>query len=362
MNKMEKEIKKYIKNIILETINNNIIKEEYGVPEDALKASSLLEKEIEKSFENGGRWVHVYDSKDNLVENVQKMNKIIHIDGFQSNLFFDDLNIHVSFIQVNNENISDEIIEKSNRGEEINQEVKINSQTKKLEYADIKLNICFRSNDVLNENVKNLILHELTHIYETYQRKLHNKTKKTKDDVYNAININVISNETIKKINFLIYCTLYFEKNANISALYKNLMHTSSLSLENIKQDFLNSIYYKNFLLYLKSPELYITEEEIKILNDKDFAELNNQIKNLSQNYGFKNINNFLFYYKGDKKQYFDKIFNYSKNIYEKIYKKCQRVIFKAYKDKNPTFIQEGYRPDRQHVKIYPNFNNEFLF
>jgi len=359
---MEKEIKNYIKNIILEIINNNIIEEEYGVPEDALKASNVLEKEIKKTFESGGRWSVVYDSKNNLINNVQKMNKIIHIDGFEKGLFFEDLNVHISFIQINDENISNEIIEKSNRGEEINQEVKINPQTKKLEYADIKLNVCFRHNDVLNENVKNLILHELTHIYETYQRKLHNKIRKTKDDVYNSININSLSNETIKKINFLIYCTLYFERNANISALYKNLMHTSSLSLENIKQDFLKSIYYKNFLLYLKEPEFYITQKEIDALNDKDFIDLNNQIKDLIKNYSFENTNNFLFYYRVNKKQYFDKIFNYSKNIYEKIYKKCQRVIFKVYKDKNPTFIQEGYKPGRQHIKIYPDFNNDFLF
>lgn len=311
-----------------------LIPEEMGVSNHVLKAVDVICKEILDNYQSMKRtkkWKPVLDNKNNKIKGALKTRELLSIDGDTNDLFFDELYIDLTAISISNSNISDETIKNSNAGEEELRKCYVDTNTGKILNAKINITLCYRDDNIINNITERMLAHELTHVFETSERTKKNDKRKTKDDLYNSIIHSNLKNSDyiIKKILYLIYCGLYFERNANITALYKELMHSPFFQYENIKNHVKSTDTFKNYISVLKTPNSFITTEDIK----------NTTIENLK--YLTLKLKEFNIRVKEDKISFFDELFKMSKYKCEKIERKIDKLVFKVYKDKNPSLLQE---------------------
>lgn len=346
------------KKIIKEEIDKMFLKEANGVPEEIKKVTKILENEIYKNFIliDDKDWQKVYDSNNKKIDGAQKSYLSISLDS--TDFFFTKINFKINLIKITDDKISEEIIKKSNRGQFLERYLYFNRTTKKIDDANFELFLCFRNNDILNSYAKNLIFHELMHLYRAYHEKLTKfKDTKSKDDVYNSLSLVKTNNLTIKKIIHIIYCMLNFENDANIGGLYSELMNSSADSIENLKKEVYNTVFYSEYMVLLKEPEKYINQDEINNLTNEDFDIINKKIKEESVMMNIKTLKNYDFYFRGNKELYFKKLFDKSKELYLKLLKRIDKVVIEVHKDKNPSLIKERYNPDF----LTPTWGKQYL-
>ena len=342
-----------MKKFLAKEISKIFLNEEKGVPDDVIKAYNFIENKIVEVYSkiNNENWELLKDVDGKEHENALMYKKNIHIYG--DDLFFDDLDLFIYFIKVNDK-ITDLEISNSNRGRLFKGKTLFNKKDKKVDYAYIELSLCLRENEsIVNKNSRHLIFHELMHLYEQAQRNLKGNNKETRHDVYNQIEQNIIHNDIIKNVNFLIYCMFYFEGNANIGGLYNELMFSDAYDFDTLEKELYESRFYNNYLIHLKNPENFIKKEDIVKLENSDFNIINTKIEEWLKKYNFKNTRNFYFYYRGNKEQYFKRLFDLSKKTYEDLLKRSKKVIDKVIKDKNNSLIKESYNKYKSQFTLF---------
>ena len=203
------------------------------------------------------------------------------------NLFFKNIQIVFRFIKISKKiEISEEEFLKNNYGDFDDSYMKL--ENNKAVKGIIRLNIAYYEGNFKNDITKNLITHELEHYYEHYKRALNNGDKSFSymsnvTNIAKEKNLNNEKNEFLNNLSFLMYCSLYFERNANLSTLYGELMNMPGNSLKEIKNDFIISKIYKSYYKYLENPQ-QIFNKELYLNNQIDLNIINKYINDSMEN------------------------------------------------------------------------------
>jgi hypothetical protein len=140
-------------------------------------------------------------------------------------------------------------------------------------------------NDNNSNKIKEIITHELTHVYEYYNisktnNKLNIKVNPKYLAVRKSINNTYYNNNMYNFFKYLIYCSLDTEYNARISQLYQFIKKCNSLDKEAIYNKIMESDTYKTYLLLDDFNSEFFVSELIKKIGLKASIYLINQLNN----------------------------------------------------------------------------------
>ena len=336
-------MKENIRKIIREAIDKILIKER------------ITSKELEES----GNFLYneLIEFESEIVSsNWKKLNKV---DGFEysdfivynsNDLFFTDVQIEFRFIKLsNNFKATEEELLRNNHGYFDDKFMRIKNG--KAIGGRIYLNFAYYDGNFKNTITKNLTKHEMEHYYEHYKRELNNGDKSFAymANVTNVAKEKILNNESnqfLNNLSFLMYCSLYFERNANLSTLYGELMNMPGGSLKEIDNDFKISKIYKFYYQYLENPQK-IFNKEIFLKDEVDLTVINKYINDSIDDLEDKrNVLN-AFFYKG----------NGVDNYIKKVYKIIEKSKYKFDKKLEYTFKKVLFDKKNQFGNLNENLN-----
>ena len=214
-----------IRKIISEEIEKILLFEEEDIPDDVVKATREVIKKL-KEYVNNNVAEGDFKSITSFLNGL-KAKKYIknNIEFTFDDLFFREIVINLILVKPEEGEKFDEETINTNNTADVVHSFNFGRETGRIERINLDLNFCY------NEKIDNIITyaivsHELTHPYEFYMKKSNYIT--AKQYLYNSVYSASKKDEKIFPIVFLFYCMCYFELNANIVALYYELMKNKS--------------------------------------------------------------------------------------------------------------------------------------
>lgn len=161
--------------------------------------------------------------------------KLSSANGFEFNdyvflatkdLFFKTVQIKFRFIKLSkNANVDKNKISRNNYGNFDDYYVQLKDG--KILKGILNFNFAYHENNFNNKTTKGLIMHEVQHYYEAFKRIVNNKPENANSKTTNLAQKKIKENENnkfIQGLSFLMYLSLYFERNANLTSLYGELI------------------------------------------------------------------------------------------------------------------------------------------